>query len=286
MPAAAYDPDVQVRPIADAAEFLERAGPLLLADEPRHSLIFGIAGTLRDHPGHYLEHRLWLVADGDAVVGAALQTPPFNLVVAGAGAALEAMAAGIDEELPGAVGAVPEIEAFATTWETRRGVSREGTMAQGIYALAELVEPARPSGTARPAAEGDRALLADWLRDFGREALPHEAFEPAQIERIIDARLSHADAGFVIWEDGGPVSLAGFGGTTPHGTRIGPVFTPPEHRGRGYGSAVTAAVTRERLAAGRRFCFLYTDLSNPISNRIYVAMGYRRVCDALSFRFV
>ena len=99
---------------------------------------------------------------------------------------------------------------------------------------------------------------------------------------MIDARLSRDDAGFVIWEDGGPVSLAGFGGTTPHGTRIGPVYTPPEHRGRGYGSAVTAAVTAERLAAGRRFCFLYTDLSNPISNRIYVAMGYRRVCDSPS----
>ena len=103
---------------------------------------------------------------------------------------------------------------------------------------------------------------------------------------MIDARLKRGDAGFVIWEDDGPVSLAGFGGTTPTGTRIGPVYTPPEHRGRGYGSAVTAAVSAERLAAGRRFCFLYTDLSNPTSNRIYVAIGYRRVCDSLELRFV
>ena len=88
-----------------------------------------------------------------------------------------------------------------------------------------------------------------------------------------------------IWDDGGPVSLAGYGGTTPSGSRIGPVYTPPEHRGRGYGSAVTAAVTRDRLAAGRRFCFLYTDLSNPTSNKIYEAIGYRRVCESLEIAF-
>ncbi|MBA2460563.1 MAG: hypothetical protein H0V45_02135 [Actinobacteria bacterium] len=48
---------------------------------------------------------------------------------------------------------------------------------------------------------------------------------------------------------------------------------------------MTAAVTAERLAAGRRFCFLYTDLANPVSNRIYMRMGYRRVCDSLELRF-
>jgi GNAT superfamily N-acetyltransferase len=31
-------------------------------------------------------------------------------------------------------------------------------------------------------------------------------------------------------------SMAGFGGKTPNGIRIGPVYTPPEHRGRGYGT--------------------------------------------------
>ncbi len=277
---------MQIRLQGDAAEFLELAGPLLLADEARHNLMLGIAGTIRDHPGHYPEHRFWLVLDGGTVVAAALRTPPFSLVVAGSEQALEALARELDEELPGVVGALPEVEAFARWWEARWDVAREVTMGQGIYALDELVEPPRPPGAPRPAAEDDRALLLGWLNDFAREALREEAPNAAQHERVIEARLGRDDAGFVIWEDGGPVSLAGFGGTTPNGSRIGPVYTPPEHRGRGYGSAVTATVSAERLAAGRRFCFLYTDLANPISNRIYVAMGYRRVCDALEIRFV
>jgi hypothetical protein len=63
------------------------------------------------------------------------------------------------------------------------------------------------------------------------------------------------------------------------------VYTPPELRGRGYASALTAHVSAEQLAAGRSFCFLYTDLANPTSNRIYVALGYERVCDSVEYAF-
>src|SRR5918997_870607 len=73
---------MEVERLGDAAAFLEEAEPLLLRDEARHNLMLGIAGTLRDDPGIYAEHRLWLVRDGGEVVGAALRTPPLNLVVA------------------------------------------------------------------------------------------------------------------------------------------------------------------------------------------------------------
>ena len=275
---------MEVVQVAHPREFLERAEPLLLADEARHNLILGIAGTLRDHPGHYPEHRLWLVEDGGEVAAAAVRTPPHNLVVAGREPSLATLAHALDDEIPGVVGAVPEVEAFASAWESRHGVRREVAMAQGVYALEELVEPPPLPGSPRRATEADRELLQAWLRAFALEALREEPNEE-QSARVIDARLTRDDAGFVLWDDGGPVSLAGFGGTTPSGTRIGPVYTPPEHRGRGYGSAVTAAVTAERLAAGRRFCFLHTDLANPTSNRIYVALGYRRVCDSLELAF-
>jgi predicted GNAT family acetyltransferase len=67
-------------------------------------------------------------------------------------------------------------------------------------------------------------------------------------------------------------------------SRIGPVYTPPEHRGHGFASSVTAAASRDILDAGDIAC-LYTDLANPTSNRIYQALGYRRVLDRLTVRF-
>jgi predicted GNAT family acetyltransferase len=39
------------------------------------------------------------------------------------------------------------------------------------------------------------------------------------------------------------------------------------------------------LEEGYRYCFLFTDLANPTSNRIYAAIGYRSVCDVDEYGF-
>ena len=50
-------------------------------------------------------------------------------------------------------------------------------------------------------------------------------------------------------------------------------------------TACTAAVSQYLLDEGRKFCFLYTDLANPTSNKIYQDIGYTAVCDADVIRF-
>ena len=50
--------------------------------------------------------------------------------------------------------------------------------------------------------------------------------------------------------------------------RIGPVYTPSEHRGHGYASAAVAAVSRMLRERGAEVC-LFTDQANPTSNKIY-----------------
>ena len=82
-----------------------------------------------------------------------------------------------------------------------------------------------------------------------------------------------------------PCRSSGFSGPTPTGIRIGPVYTPPEHRRRGYATTLVADLSAWLLEQGHRACFLYTDLANPTSNRIYVEIGYERVCDAMEFIF-
>ena len=63
------------------------------------------------------------------------------------------------------------------------------------------------------------------------------------------------------------------------------MHTPRDRRGRGYGTAVTAALSAMLLARGHRFCFLYTDLANPTSNAIYTRIGYEPVCDSREIAF-
>jgi uncharacterized protein len=278
---------MEVVQLADPVEFLRRAGPLLLADEARHNLILGLAGTLRDQPGRYADYVLLVVEDEGTACAAALRTLPFRLVLAQPASrdALLALAAAVDD-LPGVVGGVPEASDFADAWTARTGAVARIESQQGVYALDRVVPPRAAPGSARPAAEADRPLLLPWLRAFSLEAMGEPSADE-ELNRMIDIRLAgDPDYGFVLWEDDGrPVSVTGFGSPTPSGMRIGPVYTPPELRGRGYASALVAQVSQAQLDAGRRFCFLYTDLANATSNKIYVDLGYERVCDSLQIGF-
>jgi hypothetical protein len=280
---------VDVDVLTDPVEVLERAGPLLRADEARHNLAFGILSSARDQPDVYPELRGWIVTERSKVVAAALQTPPYNLVLVRplVERALDELAGRIAEELPGVVGAVPEVDRFAQLWAERRGVGVATRFEQRIYALRRLHAPRRVEGAMRLAGRTDRDLVLAWVVAFSREALHDAPADTDRLERSVDARLEGSETrGVVLWEaEGRAVALAAFGGPTPNGIRIGPVYTPPEHRGRGYGSAVTAAASRLQLDRGRRFCFLYTDLANPTSNAIYLRIGYEPVCDSRELVF-
>ena len=94
------------------------------------------------------------------------------------------------------------------------------------------------------------------------------------------------DGAWLLWDDGGPVSLAAYGSPTPIGTRVGPMYTPPELRGRGYATSVVVELTEERLATGLAFCFRCADLANPTSTAIYVSIGYEPVADQNQWSFV
>lgn len=100
------------------------------------------------------------------------------------------------------------------------------------------------------------------------------------VERLVDDRT--ASGGLTLWEDGGiPVSMAGVSPRLAGMVRIVTVYTPPEHRGRGYAAAVTAEISRAAREAGAQEVLLFTDLANPTSNSVYQRIGYRPVSDRL-----
>jgi predicted GNAT family acetyltransferase len=124
----------------------------------------------------------------------------------------------------------------------------------------------------------DRELIANWIHAFMLEAL-EEDDRPGS-EEAADRWIAGRGRSLYVWEtDGALVSLTGITGQTPHGIRVGPVYTPPDLRGRGFASALVAEVSQAQLDSGRRFVFLFTDLANPTANRIYQAIGYEPVRD-------
>jgi uncharacterized protein len=275
---------------ADPSAFAAAAGPLLLLAPARHNLMLGIADLLRRRPEIYPTFHLWTVTAGDGTtVGAALQTPPHNVVIAQplAAGALETLADAIHAagvRPPGVVGALPEAEAFAAAWTSRVDGSATVSTRQGVYELRTVRDAGDAPGGARRATGADLDLVASWHEAFVAEAVPDLVGDAAARRRRLAGVI--ADGGMWLWEDEGrPVSMTGSAPAPPEGARIGPVYTPPADRRRGYATSLVAHVSTEALRAGRTACYLHTDLANPTSNAVYERIGYGWVCEAIDLRF-
>jgi predicted GNAT family acetyltransferase len=271
---------MQVERHTEATSFLEQAWDFLLAREAQHNLILGLSSQLRTEPRLYGEDPYFAVAlDGDRVVGVTMRTPPHNLILSefDDDAALSLIAVDAQEvfgSLPGVIGPKEPVAKFAQIWPE----SAEIGIQQRVYLASHVILPEGVSGSMRAYEDADRDQVIAWMQAFVDEALP--TAPPEEADHWLERKLASEDGGIVLWVDGERVSFAGYGGLTPNGIRVGPVYTPPELRRRGYASALTAAVTRMLLEGGRKFCFLFTDLANPTSNSIYQRIGYEPVSDA------
>ncbi len=278
---------MELRRFNSGEDFLAEAGDFLVAREAEHNLIFGVCASLRDMPEQYTAPAyLGVVSDDDRVVAAAIQTPPFQFVLSEIDdpAAVPLIAADtLKRDLPGVLGPVEHVGAFVDVRTGMGGSPGHLKTSERIFRLTAVVPPRPTPGRVRTAVPGDRPLVEAWLGAFMREAIGET--EPAEVAAMADRWLAGRGRTLYLWEDGEVVSLAGVGGPTPNGIRVGPVYTPPEVRARGYASALVAAISLAALEAGRRFCFLFTDLANPTSNHIYRAIGYEPVRDVDAWQF-
>jgi predicted GNAT family acetyltransferase len=280
---------MDVRRVDTVTSFLALAGEFLGAREAEHNLILGISSGLTTNPEWFTEPTYFgVVVHGGRVVAAALRTPPRDLVLsetdepAAVTALLDDLAG---ERLPGVSGPAGIAGVFAEGWSKRTSSPARLGMRMRIFRCASVIAARPAAGRARVADAGDRDVAARWIRAFQEEALAGE--DPSDPEELAERWTAGGARTLYLWidDDGSPVSMAGAGGRTPNGVRIGLVYTPPERRGRGYASNVTAAATQAQLDSGRAFAFLYTDLANPTSNHIYQEIGFEAVSDVDRYAF-
>ena len=269
---------MRVTVTTSADEFAARVGALL-ESRLEHNILATVLESVRIRRPDRAARFAYLENGTGTVVAAALRTPPRHLLAstmdgASADALMEAWLAH-DPGLPG-VGAPGEVaRRLSQAWERRTGGRATLAMSLALHALDRVSDPSRPArGRLRRALAADRDLLAGWRRAFVVEAGVDDVGDATEVvAQAIERRLLH------LWDDGEPVALVGHSPAVAGVVRIGPVYTPPERRSRGYASSAVAALSRLALDRGARQCALYTDLANPTSNRIYAALGYRRVSD-------
>lgn len=151
-----------------------------------------------------------------------------------------------------------------------------------IYRLDKSKEIPLSSGRMRPADHKDLYYLPYWSIGFNQDCghpVENITNTVEKVKRMLDEKT------LFIWEDDVPVSQAAIGRRTLNGAVVNAVYTPPHYRGKGYASSCVANLSRHALESGYKFCSLFTDLSNPISNSIYMKMGYQPVCDYDEYSF-
>jgi predicted GNAT family acetyltransferase len=281
--------DVKVYP--NTADFLSKTADLLRSDEARYGLIYGIARLVNSNPHHYGEEDPFfcVVNDSNGISAVAWRTPPYRLGLAWhAGDPEEAASLLVGAihnrwaEIPGVTGHREITEPFADKWCNSFRTSIESTMAQRIYRLDSVNNVPSVPGRMRLATLVDKNLVSQWRRAFVVEAatptsrnMPERDVTPFIQEGVI-----------YLWEySKNPVSMVVKGRPTEHGMSVTLVYTPRELRRNGYATACVASVCREILKSGYHFCTLYTDLSNPTSNSIYMKIGFKPVCDSVEYSF-
>jgi hypothetical protein len=263
------------------AQVLGDAGAFLRSDPVRHNVLLTLL-ELRvkyPEPGNY-----WIVRVDEEVRGVVFQSPTdfFATATPMTAAAVTAVVDAIVDQgvlLPGFNGDASTAARFAGHWTERTRSAARPILGQRIYEVEHVIEPTDVSGLLRAATHEDREDVVAGFEAFAAES-GEMGGHPAAV--IAEHRLSVGQ--LWVWEDDAVVAVAGLSEPVAGVVRVGPVYTPPGRRRRGYASGLVAGVSAAVLRDGYR-CILYTDLGNPTSNAIYRAIGYRAVEESLRYEF-
>lgn len=178
---------------------------------------------------------------------------------------------------PGVIGPRPYVDLFVDHLKESTEAKLALGMSQRIYRLDQVREIDPVNGFMRLAREDELEMLIDWTLDSGMAMSDDRVKEgKKRLESIKNESL-------FIWEDAGiPRAMAALSRSVGQGITVSLVYTPGDQRRKGYASNLVAQVSKHALN-DYEYCSLYTDLSNPTSNSIYMKIGYKPVVDSAMY---
>lgn len=268
----------------DANHFWSEVSPHLRTDEAKNSLSLGLSYTFRTNPKDCLYQSA--LFDNNRLLGALVCSryiTNHNLLPSPVRAPEHART--LFERFKSAnitiTGIVGELDT-ANKYEkffNENGHKTKVHIKQGIYRCKQVNLPQAPKEILfRKAENKDVSQIGEWIESFHNEAVPHDP--PVNGAEVAETRIKK-NMIYVVEKNGELVSMAGWGRDIETSCSINLVFTPRSLRGKGYASFVTAQITQLFLDNGKTEINLYTDMSNPTSNKIYQNIGYEFVCNSI-----
>lgn len=267
----------------DPNHFADRVMDALLKEEAKNSLMIGVLNNVIQ--GVYEAFHQFTVEENGELLAILQVTPPHPLHYIVVDSEQEEKLPAfiiphlLENEIPftEVVSERVQAERFGKAWQEITSGTSEMFMSQGLYRLDEVEDIEMAKGHMRKATTADQAQLEAWYSAFEAESGLRSS-PPEKVTKAIDTMLKNDDA--VFWEvDGQLVSCAKRSRPTENGITVSFVYTSPDARGRGYARSLVADLSRQLLET-KSFCVLYTDLTNPTSNKIYQEVGYEQIMDS------
>lgn len=291
---------LEIKKFVEPANLLNEAKEFLYKNEAQNCLLFSLLKKITVNKNLYGDEDplLYLLKEDDEIIGVAIQTPPYNLLLSYPFTEkfTKDFVAHLDSkyvELPGVLAPKEAAHKFAEFWAKRKNLKIKTGMKQRIHFLnkvnSETLSP--ESRSFRAATNSDFDIVARWFYEFMIEAVPDFPETIGEFEEFIKKKTDYLngviDEGnvFILEDDSNAVSMAFSHGETFNGRMIGYVYTPQALRGKGYGTSVVARLSQNILERGYTNCQLFTDLANPTSNSIYKKIGYQAVVDVDLLQF-
>lgn len=263
-----------------ADEFCQRFSPLWLENEVASGVIYRVSKA--DKPGmHY-----YAVFDenGEMTLTACLN-PSDQILLSGADpSATETLAAYLVDhglDVPGIFAPKPLSLAFADSYEAMTGKAFKVVKALGHYGLSELKFTPHQADDVRLATLNEKQLLIEYRTASQMEGNTQRPVDPTEtIVQEIEAQRLY----ILEWPDGQIVSTGSIQWDyLPESAYVDHIFTPVKHRGKGYATCLTFALSQSILSKNL-IARLSVDLDNTPAIAVYEKLGYRRECEMNNLR--
>lgn len=271
----------------DVERFAAVAGPWLHQDRVgNHILLTAIAQTrARQTKSAGTASFGWVSGDGGEVVGAARWHQGFPATISDmprdAARVLAGGFAGAGSALPGVNGPVGTVDAFTADWTELTGQAGSLVREQHLFRMDGVTDIPDVGGDIRPARPEETDLLVAWLAEvFSGAGLPNPAAVAKYhvMDQMAGGRLH-------VWDDDGPVAVAGHAAAVDGVVLLAGGFVPPDHRGHAYMRALCARMCDDLFRGGVQTCVAVFDDGNEAIVRTVEKIGLRPVRALREYRF-
>ena len=286
---------MEARFYEDIDDFFNIAYPFLLAREAENNLLLSILNSLKEKIHSYEKDMplLFSLADNDDVKLIALRTPPHDIIISYIDdlnyiEVLVEELFKLNEKLPGVLSFKEAADKFSELWCEQNSLKPNLLRKERIYKLEEVSKDTIGTKKFSVASKTHQTIVLKWAGEMLKEALVDVTEDDIehttnQLKKEFEENKSKI---FLLFDNNEPVSMVRKAGKTPNGNFVNLVYTPPSLRRKGYATECVAKLSKQLLEEGNKYCFLFTDLSNPTSNSIYQKIGYRPVIDENHYKFL